>query len=50
MHPGAPFVLLAKGPLDGIYQCTAVSLRFGGQRSLLDLQGRRLSDLEQSAM
>jgi hypothetical protein len=46
LHPGEPFTILADGPLDGIYQCTAFSIQLGGQRSIVDIQGRRLSDLE----
>ena len=48
LHPGEPFVLLAGGPLDGVYQCTAFQWQASGQSSITDVQGRRLSDLEGS--
>jgi hypothetical protein len=50
IHPGAPFVIEANGPLDGVYQCTAFSFQgVGSTHSIVDYQGRRLADLEEAS-
>lgn len=49
LHPGGPFVVMTGGPLNGLYQCTAFAFLMQGGRSLVDVQGRRLSDLEREA-